>query len=255
MARKKAVLDKHSILSLLNPTASPPPSDFHNREMRGIAPSQANPMFNHSHRSGREQDNVFPPPPTPRSSRERAYTSPAPGFPHATGYSGGHAHTESHEGGRNYGHESVRNSTYDRNTFTRSVDLPLRHERYPDSSYPTYATSKAQQNLVARSPGGTFINFPLDPNTQYLSISTSPLTTHPKKKTAEPEKMCFVCGITHTVLWRKSKVNPGKYLCNRCGLFERNNRVERAPPAEAHSPTVKRFIVQSPYSSGGDMLG
>ncbi|KAJ3724770.1 hypothetical protein C8R42DRAFT_640695 [Lentinula raphanica] len=58
----------------------------------------------------------------------------------------------------------------------------------------------------------------------------------------------------HTIRWRKSRVNPGNDLCNRCGIWEGNNRVERGMLSENCTSTVKEFIVQSPYSyEGGDV--
>ncbi|KAJ3903003.1 hypothetical protein F5879DRAFT_990506 [Lentinula edodes] len=36
-------------------------------------------------------------------------------------------------------------------------------------------------------------------------------------------RRCFNCFTTNTSTWRRSSLNPGKMLCNKCGLFERTH--------------------------------
>ncbi|KAJ7598132.1 hypothetical protein C8J56DRAFT_769335 [Mycena floridula] len=36
-------------------------------------------------------------------------------------------------------------------------------------------------------------------------------------------RRCFNCCTTDTSTWRRSNLNPGKVLCNKCGLFERTH--------------------------------
>ncbi|KAJ8075241.1 hypothetical protein PM082_019574 [Marasmius tenuissimus] len=36
-------------------------------------------------------------------------------------------------------------------------------------------------------------------------------------------RRCFTCGETETSAWRRSNHNPGKLLCNKCGLAERKS--------------------------------
>ncbi|KAL5512856.1 hypothetical protein ACEPAH_3254 [Sanghuangporus vaninii] len=36
-------------------------------------------------------------------------------------------------------------------------------------------------------------------------------------------RRCFNCCTTDTSTWRRSSLNPGKVLCNKCGLFERTH--------------------------------
>ncbi|KIK56584.1 hypothetical protein GYMLUDRAFT_263534 [Collybiopsis luxurians FD-317 M1] len=45
----------------------------------------------------------------------------------------------------------------------------------------------------------------------------------PPKLSDQVGKRCFNCCTTHTVLWRRSKLNPGKKLCNQCDLIERTH--------------------------------
>ncbi|KAJ4479987.1 hypothetical protein J3R30DRAFT_2563542 [Lentinula aciculospora] len=125
----------------------------------------------------------------------------------------------------------------------------------PTPQVPVYPSSIPAKNPVSQNPGGTFHTFSLKLEKRSLPVRTSHMTIKPKVGEVSPQrKICFSCGITYTVLWRKSKVHPGNYLCNRCGLWERNNRVERTPLAESRASTVREFIVQSPYSSEGDFL-
>jgi hypothetical protein len=43
-------------------------------------------------------------------------------------------------------------------------------------------------------------------------------------------RRCFNCCTTDTSTWRRSSLNPGKVLCNKCGLFERTHN--RARPEQ-----------------------
>ncbi|KAF8473679.1 hypothetical protein DFH94DRAFT_620391, partial [Russula ochroleuca] len=40
-------------------------------------------------------------------------------------------------------------------------------------------------------------------------------------------RQCFNCRATATTTWRRSILNPGKLVCNKCGLFERTHAVPR----------------------------
>ncbi|KAJ3910994.1 hypothetical protein F5877DRAFT_4581, partial [Lentinula edodes] len=44
------------------------------------------------------------------------------------------------------------------------------------------------------------------------------------------QRRCFNCRTTGTCTWRRSKLSPGKLLCNKCGLFERTH--SRPRPAQ-----------------------
>ncbi|TFK52113.1 hypothetical protein OE88DRAFT_1629111 [Heliocybe sulcata] len=61
-------------------------------------------------------------------------------------------------------------------------------------------------------------------------------------------RRCFNCCTTDTSTWRRSTLNPGKVLCNKCGLFERTHsrpRPDQFPHKRGHittstSPRVAR---------------
>ncbi|KDQ50405.1 hypothetical protein JAAARDRAFT_199965 [Jaapia argillacea MUCL 33604] len=50
-------------------------------------------------------------------------------------------------------------------------------------------------------------------------------------------RRCFNCCTTDTSTWRRSTLNPGKVLCNKCGLFERTHsrpRPDQFPHKRGH---------------------
>ncbi|KAK1924489.1 hypothetical protein DB88DRAFT_289661 [Papiliotrema laurentii] len=49
------------------------------------------------------------------------------------------------------------------------------------------------------------------------------------KQTPELKRMCYNCGSKSPPSWRKSVLNDGRILCNKCGIFERTHRRARPP--------------------------
>lgn len=43
------------------------------------------------------------------------------------------------------------------------------------------------------------------------------------KETQHVRRVCFNCQATEPPSWRRSALNPGKIVCNRCGLYERTH--------------------------------
>ncbi|KAI0248966.1 hypothetical protein BJV78DRAFT_1231194, partial [Lactifluus subvellereus] len=62
---------------------------------------------------------------------------------------------------------------------------------------------------------------------QFNAIYTDDATT---KLNDRIRRRCFNCATTDTSTWRRSSLNPGKVLCNKCGLFERTHN--RARPEQ-----------------------
>ncbi|KAI0291660.1 hypothetical protein B0F90DRAFT_1648502 [Multifurca ochricompacta] len=62
---------------------------------------------------------------------------------------------------------------------------------------------------------------------QFNAIYTDDATT---KLNDRIRRRCFNCCTTDTSTWRRSSLNPGKVLCNKCGLFERTHN--RARPEQ-----------------------
>ncbi|KAI0249018.1 hypothetical protein BJV78DRAFT_1231637 [Lactifluus subvellereus] len=65
------------------------------------------------------------------------------------------------------------------------------------------------------------------PAQQFNAIYTDDATT---KLNDKIRRRCFNCCTTDTSTWRRSSLNPGKVLCNKCGLFERTHN--RARPEQ-----------------------
>ncbi|KAF7303534.1 Gata transcription factor [Mycena indigotica] len=66
------------------------------------------------------------------------------------------------------------------------------------------------------------------------------------KLSHQVKRRCFNCVTTDTSTWRRSQINPGKVLCNKCGLFERTH--SRSRPMEFPHKRVSRA---SPYPAPG----
>ncbi|KAJ7778535.1 hypothetical protein B0H16DRAFT_1230021, partial [Mycena metata] len=43
------------------------------------------------------------------------------------------------------------------------------------------------------------------------------------KATQYLRRQCFTCHTTEASSWRRSTLNPGKIVCNKCGLYERTH--------------------------------
>ncbi|CAE6538123.1 unnamed protein product, partial [Rhizoctonia solani] len=81
---------------------------------------------------------------------------------------------------------------------------------------------------------------PPDPSRPDVQITyTDGWTT---KLTQYIRRRCFKCRVTEPPVWRKSVRNPGKVLCNKCGLYERLHSDKTPDPS---TPDV-----QPTYSDG-----
>ncbi|KAJ7061200.1 hypothetical protein C8F01DRAFT_987572, partial [Mycena amicta] len=68
---------------------------------------------------------------------------------------------------------------------------------------------------------------PVDPaNYTYTDDAGTKLSERVRRR-------CFNCCTTETSTWRRSNLNAGKVLCNKCGLFERTHNRSR-PQAFPH---------------------
>ncbi|KAG9112431.1 hypothetical protein FRC07_007926, partial [Ceratobasidium sp. 392] len=62
----------------------------------------------------------------------------------------------------------------------------------------------------------------------YTDDSATKLTQYLRRR-------CFNCRVTEPPGWRKSTLNPGKIVCNKCGLYERSH----ARPRPLHMDNPK----------------
>ncbi|KAI0082505.1 hypothetical protein K474DRAFT_1633739 [Panus rudis PR-1116 ss-1] len=73
------------------------------------------------------------------------------------------------------------------------------------------------------------------------------------KETQYLRRRCYNCHTTEPPSWRRSTLNPGKIVCNKCGLYERTHlrpRPLRFDELRAGSKTRKQPKVGSPKAGG-----
>ena len=79
------------------------------------------------------------------------------------------------------------------------------------------------QTAFYRPPSGGPIPMPMS----YLSPHTGLPVQHTddaaSKETQYLRRRCFNCHTTEPPSWRRSTLNPGKIVCNKCGLYERTH--------------------------------
>ncbi|KAI0060260.1 hypothetical protein BV25DRAFT_1807780 [Artomyces pyxidatus] len=101
--------------------------------------------------------------------------------------------------------------------------------------------------------------YPFPGQPQYNTIYTDDAT---RKLSDGVRRRCFNCCTTDTSTWRRSSLNLGKVLCNKCGLFERTHSRprpaqfphKRGPLATSNlkaraSPTLPHAAPPPPYQS------
>ncbi|CAE6411848.1 hypothetical protein RSOLAG1IB_02633 [Rhizoctonia solani AG-1 IB] len=121
--------------------------------------------------------------------------------------------------------------------------------RYRQPSYPyPHPSSGYGQPPYAPGPGGPTVDptiFKADPYGRPMPTSP-PDSTRPDvqitytddsatKLTQYLRRRCFNCRVTEPPGWRKSTLNPGKIVCNKCGLYERSH----ARPRPLHMDNPK----------------
>lgn len=109
------------------------------------------------------------------------------------------------------------------------------------------------QNQFGRPPSAGMHPLPcLAPHAGILVQHTDDAAS---KETQYLRRRCFNCHTTEPPSWRRSTLNPGKIVCNKCGLYERTHlrpRPLRFDELRAGSKTRKQPKIGSPKS--GKML-
>lgn len=92
----------------------------------------------------------------------------------------------------------------------------------------------------------------------YLSSHTSLPVQHTddaaSKETQYLRRRCFNCHTTEPPSWRRSTLNPGKIVCNKCGLYERTHlrpRPLRFDELRAGNKARKQSKAAAAAGSGG----
>ncbi|KAH9948803.1 hypothetical protein B0H21DRAFT_777693 [Amylocystis lapponica] len=107
------------------------------------------------------------------------------------------------------------------------------------------------QGAFCRPPSAGMHPLPcLSPHTGILVQHTDDAAS---KETQYLRRRCFNCHTTEPPSWRRSTLNPGKIVCNKCGLYERTHlrpRPLRFDELRAGSKTRKQ-----PKASGSPKAG
>ncbi|KAJ7149394.1 hypothetical protein C8R43DRAFT_887868, partial [Mycena crocata] len=108
--------------------------------------------------------------------------------------------------------------------------MPAYHAGYPASYPPPHPQYGPGQPFVV--PYGGYASYPPPGNPNSAPPGPhGPIVSTPVEHTDDVStkvsdrvrRRCFNCCTTETSTWRRSKLNPGKVLCNKCGLFERTH--------------------------------
>ncbi|KAG8694706.1 hypothetical protein FRC09_009671 [Ceratobasidium sp. 395] len=115
---------------------------------------------------------------------------------------------------------------------------------YPATGYPPgppYAPGPSgatvDPNIFKSDPYGRHPGIPPSPGPDpgcsdvqitYTDDAATKLTPYLRRR-------CFNCRVTEPPGWRKSTLNPGKIVCNKCGLYERSH----ARPRPLHMDNPK----------------
>ncbi|KAG6861989.1 hypothetical protein C0995_009173 [Termitomyces sp. Mi166 len=96
-----------------------------------------------------------------------------------------------------------------------------------DDTAPSIKLEDTTASLIvpSQSPAAAFYSRP--PPMSYLSPHTGLPVQHTddaaSKETQYLRRRCFNCHTTEPPSWRRSTLNPGKIVCNKCGLYERTH--------------------------------
>ena len=179
---------------------------------------------------------------------------------------------------------SLLNELYDQDEWQRPLDYPpiirratfpyvrqdrddhyspfIQHQQqlplYPDPSYPQYDPTIKLEDTVPlivqqhQHQHSSFYRSPIP--MPYLPPHTNLPVQHTddaaSKETQYLRRRCFNCHTTEPPSWRRSTLNPGKIVCNKCGLYERTHL--RARPLrfdEMRSGSKSRKPATSPKQS------
>ncbi|KAF7294156.1 GATA-type domain-containing protein [Mycena chlorophos] len=163
----------------------------------------------------------------PRPEMAGLYAPPPPflqhqhGYePHAHAHHAHHAHHLSAEPAALHGHQYYghpQEHTYDpQGAFYRQQQQQMHHHMQPPpphhlSAHPHHAPMPMPP-MMGMHPGYP----PHGIQVQHTDDAAS-------KETQYLRRRCFNCHTTEPPSWRRSTLNPGKIVCNKCGLYERTH--------------------------------
>lgn len=124
--------------------------------------------------------------------------------------------------------------------YEDQVDLDHHHHHHPHSA--SAMVVPTQQMLPQQHPPHLFYRPSSSSSSSVSSVSAPPssflnpaMSSIPvmhtddaaSKETQYLRRKCFNCGTTEPPSWRRSTLNPGKIVCNKCGLYERTHNKPR----------------------------
>ena len=73
------------------------------------------------------------------------------------------------------------------------------------------------------SPGGNDLHMAMSYLSPHSGLPVQHTDDAASKETQYLRRRCFNCHTTEPPSWRRSTLNPGKIVCNKCGLYERTH--------------------------------
>ncbi|KAG8850013.1 hypothetical protein FRB91_009424 [Serendipita sp. 411] len=149
------------------------------------------------------------------------YPEPAPPVPELPAIAGTPQHTGIHV------HEHHHHYEYDEGlkmepSSATTVVVPTQLPPGPHHiSQGFYRPSSSSSSVSSVSGAPSYMN-PVMSNIPVLHTDDAA-----SKETQYLRRKCFNCGTTEPPSWRRSTLNPGKIVCNKCGLYERTHNKPR----------------------------
>ncbi|KAJ8094012.1 hypothetical protein PM082_009899 [Marasmius tenuissimus] len=155
----------------------------------------------------------YPPPPPP------GHILPYPGHPHQLPppHSYPHSHQLPHAQSPTSPHSPHSHPLPPHNQLPGHGPLSSHspRETYGPGGY----VSGAQSSGYSQPGGNVYPSGGGSPGSGEITYTEDAAT----KLSDRVRRRCFNCGTIDTSTWRRSNLNPGKVLCNKCGLFERTH--------------------------------
>ncbi|KAI6101262.1 hypothetical protein F5141DRAFT_1066006 [Pisolithus sp. B1] len=168
---------------------------------------------------------------------------------------------------RPYPHDPVRDSERSSHSYSYTSRTHPDHRYSHDNTHTyhppsPYTSTLSHAGLGTRDAGS--LSYPLPGQNNYSIGYTDDAAT---KLSDRVRRRCHNCGTTDTSTWRRSNLNPGKVLCNKCGLFERTHGRSRpdqfphrrgpiatttmprpkSPPQSTQLPPISTHVSLPPY--------
>ncbi|KAI0322500.1 hypothetical protein OF83DRAFT_1161189 [Amylostereum chailletii] len=150
-------------------------------------------------------------------------------------------------------------SSYDLSSSPAHSYHELDHHVKLEESAPVIVPSQ----IIYRSPSLDHMH-PMSYLPHHAGLPVQHTDDAASKETQYLRRRCFNCSQTEPPSWRRSTLNPGKIVCNKCGLYERTHLRPRpllsvassgsAPASSYNSPSPASFSLPLERSSHSPTL-